>query len=131
LKVSARVLIDYLGYVKHSEGLQRNIIQVPVYRNRRGRRIYPQSPQVPYTDDSQPPPHGYGYVQTVSSAATYLTALSKEEQEENKSRMLEERQHELVFMSPMVRGFALKNKKWRKSSPLLKRVQIRLLKDSS
>jgi len=48
-----------------------------------------------------------------------VLALSKEKQLENKNEMLGERKDELVYVSPLLEGFALKNKKWCKLLPEL------------
>jgi hypothetical protein len=47
----------------------------------------------------------------VGDEATYLKTLSKEDQEANKEEMLA-REKDLVFVSPLLTGFALKNKLW-------------------
>ena len=46
---------------------------------------------------------------------SYLKRLTEKEQQENKSQMLK-READLIYISPLVKGFALKNKLWRKSS---------------
>ena len=51
----------------------------------------------------------------VGDEATYLKALSKEDQEANKEEMLA-RDRDLIFVSPLLTGFALKNKLWCMSS---------------
>lgn len=45
--------------------------------------------------------------------SSYIEPLSKEAQKKNKVKMLE-RQQDLICMSPMLSGFALKDKVWRK-----------------
>jgi len=50
---------------------------------------------------------------SISAQSTHGKSLSKELQEENKQEMLD-RKEDLVFVSPLLRGFALKNKLWRK-----------------
>lgn len=46
-----------------------------------------------------------------------------EKQEENKKEMLGERYDDLVFVSPLLEGFALKNKQWCRSLlPALKNI---------
>jgi hypothetical protein len=50
---------------------------------------------------------------SISAQSTNTKSLSKELQEENKQEMLD-RKDDLVFVSPLLRGFALKNKLWRK-----------------
>jgi hypothetical protein len=56
----------------------------------------------------------------VGDEATYLKALSKEDQEANKEEMLA-REKDLIFVSPLLIGFALKNKLWCMSSLISKR----------
>jgi hypothetical protein len=56
----------------------------------------------------------------VGDEATYLKALSKEDQEANKEEMLA-RDKDLIFVSPLLTGFALKNKLWCMSSLISKR----------
>lgn len=90
-KVSGRVLVDYFGYQKHFKGLQR-----ADNNTRRTRRGQPESAN--------------------ADEAKYVQTLSKEKQEQNKMFMLGERRDELVYVSPLLEGFALKNKQWRKLS---------------
>jgi hypothetical protein len=42
----------------------------------------------------------------------YVKTLPKDKQEENKQEMLARAEH-LVYISPILEGFALKNKLWR------------------
>jgi len=44
--------------------------------------------------------------------STYVKCLAKEKQQKNKDEMLA-REHDLIFLSPILEGFALKNKLWR------------------
>jgi hypothetical protein len=56
---------------------------------------------------------------SISGQSTHAKTLSKEMQEENKQELLD-RKDDLVFVSPLLRGFALKNKLWRKfGNPIL------------
>lgn len=91
--MTGRILIDYFGYKKHFEGLQRT--------DSNSRRLKRQAQQQPQQNGGADEPK---YVQT----------LSKEKQEENKKEMLGKRKDELVYVSPLLEGFALKNKQWRK-----------------
>lgn len=43
----------------------------------------------------------------------YVQTLSAEKQQQNKEEMLGNRYNDLVFVSPLLQGFALKNKQWR------------------
>jgi hypothetical protein len=96
--VASRILIDLLGYQKHQEGLQRN------ETSSRKRRTQ-QPPQNP-----GPTPHAD--VASISGQSTHAKPLTKKTQEDNKQEMLD-RKEDLVFVSPLLRGFALKNKLWR------------------
>jgi hypothetical protein len=84
--VSGRILIDFHGYNKHHEGYQR------IENNMSG-------------DNS-----GSGDKEKEGSA--YLEPLTKEQQTVNKEAMLA-REQDLIFVTPMLEGFALKNKIWR------------------
>lgn len=44
---------------------------------------------------------------------SYIKRLNEKEQQENRSQMLK-REDDLIYVSPMVQGFDLKNKLWRK-----------------
>jgi hypothetical protein len=109
LKVASRILIDFFGYQKHHEGLQRNETSA------RKRRTQPQQPAQPGADTA-----------SLSGQSTKVKSLSKESQEENKQEMLG-RKDDLVFVSPLLRGFALKNKLWRRFSKYLFSVLIMLI----
>jgi hypothetical protein len=96
--VASRILIDLLGYQKHQEGLQRNETSS---RKRRTQQP-PQNPgATPHAD-----------VASISGQSTHAKALPKKTREDNKQEMLD-RKEDLVFVSPLLRGFALKNKLWR------------------
>ncbi len=43
---------------------------------------------------------------------TYVEAIPKEQQQKNKEEMLGARKDDLVYVSPFLEGFALKNKLW-------------------
>jgi hypothetical protein len=99
-QVASRILIDFFGYQKHHEGLQRN------ENNSRRRRT--QGPPPP----PQPPAQPVSDATSISGQSTAAKSLSKETQNENKQEMLD-RKDDLIFVSPLLRGFALKNKLWR------------------
>jgi hypothetical protein len=80
-------LIDYFGYAKHQDGLERN-------------------------DSGKKRPSRQSNPTTNEKESTYVSSLSKERQEENKQEMLGKRKEDLIFMSPLLKGFALKNKLW-------------------
>jgi len=90
-------LVDYFGYKKHFEGLSRNDTNSrPKSRGQRSTNNNVETPDEP------------SYVQT----------LPKEKQAENKLEMLG-REDDLVYVSPLLEGFALKNKLWCKLSTRL------------
>ena len=61
-----------------------------------------------------------------SGEGAYIRPLSREEQEANKSAMLK-RKSDLIFLSPMLSGFAMGEKVWRTSSCINIRVLSQLL----
>jgi hypothetical protein len=89
-------LIDHFGYHKHHEGLVRTESKTPP----------PPPPPGQYTD---------GAVKK-EEENTYVKRLSEEKQRENVEEMLK-RDGDLIFISPMLEGFSLKAKLWRKSPP--------------
>lgn len=96
--MTGRILIDYFGYKKHHEGLQRQGNAAQSRQHRRSR----ESNRIP--DPNQ------------QEQSNYVQTLDKEKQEDNKEEMLA-RTEDLVFVSPILLGFALKNKQWRMLSP--------------
>lgn len=52
----------------------------------------------------------------VADEGAYIKPLTAEEQLANRSAMLK-RKDELIFVSPMLSGFAMSDKVWRTSSP--------------
>ncbi|KAK0102745.1 hypothetical protein ONS95_006343 [Cadophora gregata] len=93
--VTGRILIDYFGYKKHFEGLQRSDSNS---RRKQG--------------SSRPPSTSGASTNGGSDEPKYVQTLSKEKQEENKIEMLGKRKDGLVYVSPLLEGFALKNKQW-------------------
>ncbi|KAF4619100.1 hypothetical protein G7Y89_g14746 [Cudoniella acicularis] len=91
--VNGRILIDYFGYKKHHEGLQRNGNTSSGSGRGRPRQSIASAGDKPV---EQP---------------TYVQSLSKEQQEENREEMLA-RDEDLIYISPVLLGFALKNKLW-------------------
>ncbi|RDL30841.1 uncharacterized protein BP5553_10186 [Venustampulla echinocandica] len=81
--VTGRILIDYVGYKKHKDGVQKT---------------------------SNNANRSRGNV-TSTKEATLLQSLDKETQEENKEEMLN-REEDLPYVSPLLKGYALKNKEW-------------------
>lgn len=95
--VNSRILIDYFGYKKHFEGLARNDNTA---RRGRGRGNS--------NNNAQNLPNG----EAAPRENIYVETLPVEKQEENKKEMLGKRYDDLVFVSPLLEGFALKNKQW-------------------
>jgi hypothetical protein len=92
--VSGRILVDFYGYAKHHKGLE---------------RIQKSTPNLnPYKSEEN----------TLSEDSMYLRPLDSKEQQTNKAAMLA-RNRDLVFVSPMLCGFALREKLWRKTDPRL------------
>ena len=87
-KVTGRVLIDYYGYQKHHEGLER---------------------QGNNEDEGD----------KASESALYSKCLPKEKQQANIKEMLS-RDKDLIFVSPMLKGFSLKSKLWCKFATLFR-----------
>jgi hypothetical protein len=63
-------------------------------------------------DDGRPPPPTPPFPPAVEKKA-YATRLSEEKQKDNVNDMLK-REGDLIFMSPILPGFSLKSKLWRK-----------------
>ncbi|TVY73501.1 putative 26S proteasome regulatory subunit-like protein [Lachnellula suecica] len=91
--VTGRILIDYFGYKKYHEGMQRQGSGTGRGRGRRSGET-----------NRVPGPNG-------AEQSNYVQSLEMEKQEENKDDMLA-RAEDLVFVSPFLLGFALKNKQW-------------------
>lgn len=88
--MSGRILVDFYGYAKHHKGLER--IEKPT-----------QNENSDTTEGN-----------TSSEGSTYLRPLDIKEQEANKAAMMA-RNRDLMFVSPMLSGFALREKLWRKT----------------
>lgn len=100
-------MVDFYGYQKQHQGLNRT--EVKIDHNERARL------QLALMDENNqsmpmPPVPNSGHVPNIS-AANYTRRLSLEEQQENIAQMLA-REHDLIFVSPILTGFALKNKLW-------------------
>ena len=100
-QVSGRILIDFYGYAKHHKGLER--IEKPS-KNQRSNQ---------YKDRAS------------DGGSTYLKPLDDKEQQANKAEMLV-RRTDLMFISPMLSGFALREKLWRKTSAAVRRYSNEL-----
>jgi hypothetical protein len=123
MKVSGRILIDTYGYNKHHLALKRRDGKDQesktsrVFRQRAEQNIDNLLPP--------PPPPGMNVridpltglpmpaaVKTNEKADDYyIKRLSAEDQKKNKDEMLA-REEDLIYLSPMLVGYALKNKIW-------------------
>ncbi|KIW00918.1 uncharacterized protein PV09_07661 [Verruconis gallopava] len=116
--VSGRILIDIYGYEKHHEALKRSSGQDRDSKRRKN-RTKPQPPQqqpvdlfnntIPMTTTTV----ATNAVQIVDDKAEhhYIKRLSEADQKKNEEEMLG-RPHDLMFLSPILKGYALKNKLW-------------------
>jgi hypothetical protein len=100
-------LIDYFGHHKHHDGVQRTETKLPqqstaAYADPRARMYRNIHTYVDEAYDEIAPP---------KEASNYVKVLAKGAQEQNKNNMLSSPE-ELIFVSPMLEGFALKNKVW-------------------
>ncbi|GKT83821.1 AAA family ATPase [Colletotrichum tofieldiae] len=101
--VEGRILIDVVGFNKYerTQG-KREQDDANTRRNRVSQnRFRPSNEDADEAGDSEPK-------KTEASIGKYLGAT---EQQKNKEEMLA-REDDLVFMSPLIEGFALKNKVW-------------------
>jgi hypothetical protein len=95
-------LIDYFGYHKHHDGVQRTEKSTAAFADPRARMYRDIHTYVDESYDEFAPP---------KEASNYVKVLAKGAQEQNKNNMLSSPE-ELIFVSPMLEGFALKNKVW-------------------
>lgn len=100
-QINSRVLIDFHGYAKHYLGLQR--IEKPS-----------KNEDIDWSEDdpyrSEKPPKNEDH--SSSEDGAYIKPLSDQQQEANKNAMLK-RKGDLIFVSPMLWGFAMGDKEWR------------------
>lgn len=100
--VQGRILIDVVGYNKHERAQGKREGSDPVTEKNRATVTHPGDPaadpekQADAKDGSKSQRH-----------------LSEARQLQNKEQMLA-RPDDLVFLSPLIEGYALKNKRWRK-----------------
>lgn len=119
--VTGRILIDTYGYNKHHLALQRrggkdldsmnNLVVMPNNNDPVAAIIdnpIPPAPH-PHRKARHPPVPNIPAVQKPKSL--YIRRLTDEEQAKNKNDMLA-RGEDLVFVSPLLPGYALKNKLW-------------------
>lgn len=104
--MSGRILIDIYGYHKHNGGLKRK-------ENQEQKQLT----EDPYQAVAGHVPLG---IQMTPAAPTgeppaensaYIKRLTDEEQQKNKDEMLA-RGQDLIFLSPILAGFSLKDKLW-------------------
>lgn len=131
LQVEGRILIDVVGYNKHhlAKGAreddqpetQANTVEgtgrVPYRYHMKGSmgRLEPlveHSSEEDDDDDNLDGPNGK--VATKKTSEHEVIRLDPKDQERNKATMLAQPDN-LMYMSPLLQGFALKNKEWRKS----------------
>lgn len=124
IQVEGRVLIDSYGYIKHHVSLQRR-----GGKAKKSRRNRERGKKVNSADDDlcdMPPPalgqflldgilmdsHGEPVETNITKDGSYIKRLTDDEQKKNRDDLLA-RKDDLVFLSPMLMGYALKNKLWR------------------
>ncbi|CAK7227073.1 hypothetical protein SBRCBS47491_006445 [Sporothrix bragantina] len=123
--VDGRVLVDVVGYNKHhlAQGVRegkdpqstKNVVE-GTGRSRHRARISAATAarrraMGETVDDADIIPDPKEAAAKAKEAITKIQRLSEEEQARNKAAMLA-KPEELMFMSPMVEGYALKNKLW-------------------
>lgn len=129
--VDGRILVDIYGYNKHHAALQRRNSAAEkaklAKKSRRNRRQVNDVLDIGEAFDllpPPPPPPGHFMIGGVMHNADglpvnidskddpYIKRLTETEQKKNKDDLLA-RKYDLVFLSPMLVGYALKNKLWR------------------
>jgi len=123
--VSARILIDTYGYQKHHHSLKRRggrdldilnnkVLDGTIPMIVSGGPPPPPPPPAMPRKVHAPIPNAHaaqvGHAEK-KSKSLYIRRLSEEEQTKNKQEMLA-REKDLVFLSPLLQGYALKNKLW-------------------
>ena len=123
--VSARILIDTYGYQKHHRALKRRggrdqdslnnkVLNdaIPIIIN--NHQLPPPPPPPPAIVSRKghpPPPNAQAALLGQKPKSLYIKRLDEEDQARNKKDMLA-REQDLVFLSPLLPGYALKNKLW-------------------
>jgi hypothetical protein len=119
--VAGRILIDIYGYNKHHLALKRREGKDKASQKKKVNRDIQISPFLNLPPMPPPPPP----IQIISLDGIpidghsteeiredyYIKRLSDNDQKKNKDEMLA-RGEDLVFLSPMLMGYALKNKLW-------------------
>ncbi|KAE9364491.1 P-loop containing nucleoside triphosphate hydrolase protein [Stipitochalara longipes BDJ] len=112
--VNGRIVIDCFGYHKHHEGLQRT--ETRFFRHSADANAA-ASTQIHISDLTL---DDYDYKDEIEETlpttlpkvtSNYVTALAKGAERRNTKQMVS-KPEELIFVSPMLQGFALKNKIW-------------------
>jgi hypothetical protein len=128
-QVYGRILIDTYGYQKHHQALKRTSGKDHDSKKRKARG--PPPPPTNQNIDLTSLTHMMPIFNNVTAPGTtttttntqvqdskkddfYIKRLSEEEQKKNREEMLA-RPDDLIFLSPMLTGYALKNKLWCKS----------------
>jgi hypothetical protein len=130
-QVSGRILIDTFGYQKHHLGLKRRDGKDQESKNAKllreavtaeeqaaialGIPGYPHHSLIPVVDANENNPETAGS-STIKDDDLYIKRLSDGDQKKNKDEMLA-RKDDLIYISPMLVGYALKNKLWCKWAP--------------
>ncbi|KAN0071868.1 P-loop containing nucleoside triphosphate hydrolase protein [Elaphomyces granulatus] len=102
--VDGRILVDVFGYNKHHRTQGVREAKDPELQKNRILSIDP-------TFDDQLPPTGNGTASSAAQSSSTSKRLTEDRQRKNKEGMLA-RDEDLKFMSPVLEGFALKNKIW-------------------
>lgn len=105
--MSGRILIDIYGYNKHHGGLQRTENKA----KQAVQNVYDPTLSL-HSPANVPVPPVTPNNEAEAENSAYIKRLSDEEQQNNKDEMLA-RPHDLVFLSPILTGFSLKDKLWR------------------
>jgi hypothetical protein len=122
--VTGRILIDIFGYKKHHLSLSRNSGKdAKAKKNKKVKKPLPAQAELDAVMLANmglpppPPPAQSSDVKVIEKDDFYIKRLTGEEQKKNRDEMMsKERKGDLIFLSPMLMGFALKNKLWCKST---------------
>jgi len=102
--VSGRIVIDIHGHQKHTGGLKRT-------ENKERQQLAESSRADGMLINVANQAANGGNTEAAGDSSVYIQRLSDEEQQRNKREMLE-REQDLIFVSPMLPGFSLKDKRW-------------------
>ena len=102
--MSGRIVIDIHGHQKHTGGLKRT-------ENKERQQLAESSRADGMLINVANQAANGGNTEAAGDSSVYIQRLSDEEQQRNKREMLE-REQDLIFVSPMLPGFSLKDKRW-------------------